>query len=52
MDEDNFGRDACFILCNKNDSGDKNPLTKKVMVDFSPPELEYLKILVECIITR
>ena len=40
-----------FVLCNKTDrSEDTSKMTKKIMVDFNPSELEYLRLVLDSII--
>lgn len=48
IDEDHKVRVTYFGLFNKNDrSREPTELTKKVMVDYNPGELEFLKLVVE-----
>lgn len=51
LDEDTKQRAAFFVLCSTYDrSEETSQLTVKAMVDFSPNEIEYSKILMETII--
>lgn len=51
LDEDAKTRAAFFVLCNNYDrSQEVSQLTVKAMVDFSPNEMEYFKILLENIL--
>ena len=51
LDEDARTRAAFFVLCNNYDrSQEASQLTVKAMVDFSPNEMEYFKLLLETIL--
>lgn len=51
IDEDFRIRKNHYVLVNRLDrSSDSTQLTKKAMVDFSPAELEYLKLIMEEIV--
>ena len=51
LDEDVSSRSAFFVLCNNYDrSQETSQLTVKAMVDFTPNEIDYIKILLETIL--
>jgi hypothetical protein len=52
LDEESMQRDSYLILCNKTDrSNEPSKLSMKAMVDFATYEMEYLKLVLECIMS-
>jgi hypothetical protein len=52
LDEERMDRDSYLILCNKTDrSNEPSKLSMKAMVDFAPYEMEYFKLVLECIMS-
>jgi hypothetical protein len=53
LDQETGGKVSYLVLCNKTDrSSDATKLASKAMADFVPYELEYLRIVVDCIMTN